>query len=79
MFAPLVRCRSAALHESLLPDQETVTFLRGDSDGFAWIRTEPPSYIRPIAIGPRNWLLGGSVRGGRAAATVFSLAESAAA
>lgn len=32
--------------------------------------------IRPIAIGRRNWLFAGSLRGGRAAATVFSLAES---
>jgi len=32
--------------------------------------------IRPIAIGRRNWLFAGSMRGGRAAATVFSLAES---
>jgi len=29
--------------------------------------------IRPIAIGRRNWLFAGSMRGGRAAATVFSL------
>jgi transposase len=32
--------------------------------------------IRPIAIGRRNWLSAGSLRGGRAAATVFSLVES---
>jgi transposase len=32
--------------------------------------------IRPIAIGRRNWLFAGSIRGGRAAAVVFSLAES---
>lgn len=32
--------------------------------------------IRPIAIGRRNWLFAGSMRGGRAAATVFSLVES---
>ena len=32
--------------------------------------------IRPIAIGRRNWLFAGSMRGGRAAAMVFSLAES---
>ena len=32
--------------------------------------------IRPIAIGRRNWLFAGSMRGGRAAAVVFSLAES---
>lgn len=32
--------------------------------------------IRPIAIGRRNWLFAGSLRGGRAAATVFSLVES---
>jgi hypothetical protein len=32
--------------------------------------------IRPIAIGRRNWLFPGSVRGGRTAAVVFSLAES---
>lgn len=32
--------------------------------------------IRPIAIGRRNWLFAGSLRGGRAAAVVFSLAES---
>lgn len=33
--------------------------------------------IRPIAIGRRNWLFAGSVRGGRAAATVYSLIETA--
>ena len=32
--------------------------------------------IRPIAVGRRNWLFAGSMRGGRAAAVVFSLAES---
>ena len=32
--------------------------------------------IRPIAIGRRNWLFAGSVRGGKAAAVVFSLLES---
>ncbi|MFO1055326.1 MAG: IS66 family transposase [Planctomycetota bacterium] len=32
--------------------------------------------IRPIAIGRRNWLFAGSMRGGRAAASVFSLVES---
>lgn len=32
--------------------------------------------IRPIAIGRRNWLFAGSERGGRAAAVVFTLAES---
>jgi transposase len=32
--------------------------------------------IRPIAIGRRNWLFAGSMRGGHAAAVVFSLAES---
>ena len=32
--------------------------------------------IRPIAIGRKNWLFAGSMRGGRAAATVFSLTES---
>ena len=32
--------------------------------------------IRPIAIGRRNWLCAGSMRGGRAAAVVLSLAES---
>ncbi len=32
--------------------------------------------IRPIAIGRRNWLFAGSLRGGRAAATVYSLIES---
>ena len=31
--------------------------------------------IRPVAIGRRNWLFAGSMRGGRAAAVVFSLAE----
>jgi len=33
--------------------------------------------IRPIAIGRRNWLFAGSVRGGRAAAIVYTLIESA--
>jgi transposase len=33
--------------------------------------------IRPIAIGRRNWLFAGSLRGGRAAATVYTLIESA--
>lgn len=32
--------------------------------------------IRPIAIGRRNWLFTGSVRGGRAAATIYTLIES---
>jgi len=32
--------------------------------------------IRPIAIGRRNWLFAGSPRGGRAAATVYSVLES---
>ena len=31
--------------------------------------------IRPIAIGRRNWLFAGSVRGGQAAAVVYSLIE----
>jgi transposase len=32
--------------------------------------------IRPVAIGRRNWLFAGSVRGGEAAAVVYSLVES---
>ena len=32
--------------------------------------------IRPIAIGRRNWLFAGSMRGGRAAAVVYTLIES---
>lgn len=32
--------------------------------------------IRPVAVGRRNWLFAGSPRGGRAAATVYSLVES---
>ena len=32
--------------------------------------------IRPIAIGRRNWLFAGSLRGGRAAATIYTLIES---
>lgn len=32
--------------------------------------------IRPVAVGRRNWLFAGSVRGGQAAATVYSLIES---
>ena len=31
--------------------------------------------IRPIAIGRRNWLFAGSMRGGRAAAIVYTLIE----
>jgi transposase len=31
--------------------------------------------IRPIAIGRRNWLFAGSMRGGRAAAVIFTLIE----
>jgi len=31
--------------------------------------------IRPIAIGRRNWLFAGSMRGGRAAAVVYTLIE----
>ena len=31
--------------------------------------------IRPIAIGRRNWLFAGSLRGGRAAAVVYTLIE----
>jgi len=29
--------------------------------------------IRPIAIGRKNWLFAGSLRGGRAAATIYTL------
>ena len=32
--------------------------------------------IRPVAVGRRNWLFAGSERGGRAAATIYSLIES---
>ncbi|MCP5041881.1 MAG: IS66 family transposase [bacterium] len=32
--------------------------------------------IRPIAVGRRNWLFAGSLRGGRAAATAYTLIES---
>jgi transposase len=32
--------------------------------------------IRPIAVGRRNWLFAGSVDGGRAAATIYTLIES---
>jgi transposase len=32
--------------------------------------------IRPVAIGRRNWMFAGSARGGRAAATAYSLIES---
>jgi transposase len=32
--------------------------------------------IRPVAVGRKNWLFAGSVRGGQAAATVYSLIES---
>jgi transposase len=32
--------------------------------------------IRPIAIGRKNWLFAGSMRGGRAAAVIYSLIES---
>lgn len=32
--------------------------------------------IRPVAVGRRNWLFAGSVRGGRAAATIYTLVES---
>lgn len=32
--------------------------------------------IRPIAIGRRNWLFAGSLRGGRAAAAIYTLVES---
>ena len=32
--------------------------------------------IRPVAVGRRNWLLAGSPRGGRAAATIYTLVES---
>lgn len=31
--------------------------------------------IRPIAIGRKNWLFAGSMRGGRAAAVVYTLVE----
>ena len=33
--------------------------------------------LRPIAVGRKNWLFAGSERGGRAAATFFTLLESA--
>lgn len=32
--------------------------------------------IRPVAVGRRNWLFAGSLRGGRAAATIYTLIES---
>lgn len=32
--------------------------------------------IRPVAVGRRNWLFAGSPRGGRAAATIYTLIES---
>lgn len=32
--------------------------------------------IRPIAIGRKNWLFAGSMRGGRAAAVIYTLVES---
>jgi transposase len=32
--------------------------------------------IRPVAIGRKNWLFAGSMRGGRAAATIYTLIES---
>lgn len=32
--------------------------------------------IRPIAVGRRNWLFAGSLRGGRSAATIYTLIES---
>jgi transposase len=32
--------------------------------------------IRPVAVGRRNWLFAGSVRGGHAAATIYTLVES---
>ena len=32
--------------------------------------------IRPVAVGRRNWLFAGSLRGGRAAATIYTLVES---
>ena len=32
--------------------------------------------IRPVAVGRRNWLFAGSVRGGEAAATIYTLVES---
>jgi len=32
--------------------------------------------IRPVAVGRRNWLFAGSVRGGRAAATIYTLVQS---
>ncbi|MFO0418676.1 MAG: transposase domain-containing protein, partial [Planctomycetota bacterium] len=32
--------------------------------------------IRPIAIGRNNWLFAGSMRGGRAAAVLYTLIES---
>ncbi len=32
--------------------------------------------IRPVAIGRKNWLFAGSMRGGRAAAVIYSLVES---
>ena len=33
--------------------------------------------IRPVAVGRRNWLFAGSVEGARAAATIYTLVESA--
>src|SRR5690606_11827162 len=32
--------------------------------------------IRPVAVGRKNWLFAGSLRGGRAAATIYTLVQS---
>lgn len=53
------------------------TLLRFLEDGRVPIHNNScENAIRPVAVGRRNWLFAGSERGGRAAATIYSLVES---
>jgi len=53
------------------------TLLRFLEDGRVPIHNNScENAIRPVAVGRKNWLFAGSERGGRAAATIYSLIES---
>lgn len=48
-------------------------FLLFDGFGSLGTRNAIEQAIRPIAVGPSNYLFSGSARGGRAAATMYSV------
>ena len=58
-------------------ENQWTTLLRFLEDGRVPIHNNScENAIRPVAVGRRNWLFAGSERGGRAAATIYSLIES---